>query len=30
MTPAHVLHAARVEYAKAERALVDSEMEALR
>ncbi len=30
LTPAHVLHAARVEYAKAERALVDSETEALR
>jgi hypothetical protein len=30
MTPAHVLRAARVEYAKAERALVDSETEALR
>jgi len=30
LTPAHVLHAARVEYAKAERALVDSETESLR
>jgi vesicle-fusing ATPase len=30
VTPAHVLQAARVEYAKAERALTDSETEGLR
>jgi ATPase family associated with various cellular activities (AAA)/Winged helix domain, variant len=30
LTPAHVLRAARVEYAKAERALTDGEVEALR
>jgi ATP-dependent 26S proteasome regulatory subunit len=30
ITPAHVLRAARVEYAKAERTLTDSELEALR
>jgi hypothetical protein len=30
ITPEHVLHAARIEYAKAERPLTDSELEALR
>ena len=30
ITPEHVLHAARIEYAKAERPLTDSETEALR